>query len=67
MVIIPFVNSFKRMLYNKLIYTAVTRAKNKLILIGDPNSFLYGVKNDYVDNRKTSLREMIENKYNYKN
>ena len=34
MVIIPFVNSFKRMLYNKLIYTAVTRAKSKLILIG---------------------------------
>ena len=66
MVIIPFVNSFKRMLYNKLIYTAVTRAKNKLILIGDPNSFIYGVKNDYIDNRKTSLKEFIENKYNYK-
>ena len=65
MVIIPFVNSFKRMLYNKLIYTAVTRAKNKLILIGDPNSFIYGVKNDYIDNRKTTLREIIENKYNY--
>jgi len=66
MVIIPFVNSFKRMLYNKLIYTAVTRAKNKLILIGDPNSFVYGVKNDYVDNRKTTLKNFIENKYNYK-
>lgn len=65
MVIIPFVNSFKRMLYNKLIYTAVTRAKNKLILIGDPNSFVYGIKNDYIDNRKTTLKEFIENKYNY--
>ena len=66
MVIIPFVNSFKRMLYNKLVYTAVTRAKNKLILIGDPNSFIYGIKNDYIDNRKTTLKELIENKYNYK-
>lgn len=65
MVIIPFVNSFKRMLYNKLIYTAVTRAKNKLILVGDPNSFIYGVKNDYIDNRKTTLKELIIN--NYKN
>ena len=65
MVIIPFVNLFKRMLYNKLIYTAVTRAKNKLILVGDPNSFIYGVKNDYIDNRKTSLKELIIN--NYKN
>ena len=65
MVIIPFVNSFKRMLYNKLVYTAVTRAKNKLILIGDPNSFIYGIKNDYIDNRKTTLKNLIENKYNY--
>ena len=65
MVIIPFVNSFKRMLYNKLVYTAVTRAKNKLILVGDPNSFVYGVKNDYIDNRKTTLKELIIN--NYKN
>ena len=65
MVIIPFVNSFKRMLYNKLIYTAVTRAKNKLILVGDPNSFIYGIKNDYIDNRKTTLKKRIENKYNY--
>ena len=65
MVIIPFVNSFKRMLYNKLVYTAVTRAKNKLILVGDPNCFIYGVKNDYIDNRKTSLKELIIN--NYKN
>jgi len=66
MVIIPFVNSFKRMLYNKLVYTAVTRAKNKLILIGDPNSFIYGIKNDYIDNRKTTLKEFIKSKYNYK-
>ena len=65
MVIIPFVNSFKRMLYNKLVYTAVTRAKNKLILIGDPNAFIYGIKNDYIDNRKTTLKEFIVNKYNY--
>ena len=65
LVIIPFVNSFKRMLYNKLIYTAVTRAKSKLILIGDPNSFIYGIKNDYIDNRKTTLKNIIENKYNY--
>lgn len=65
MVIIPFVNSFKRMLYNKLIYTGVTRAKNKLILIGEINAFTYGVKNDYIDNRKTTLKELIKNKYNY--
>ena len=64
LVIIPFTPSFKRMLYNKLVYTGVTRAKEKLILVGDPNSFVYGVKNDYVENRKTSLKELLENKYN---
>ena len=52
------------MLYNKLVYTAVTRAKEKLILIGDPNAFVYGVNNDYIENRKTSLKELLENKYN---
>ena len=64
LVIIPFTPSFKRMLYNKLVYTAVTRAKEKLILIGDPNSFVYGVNNDYIENRKTSLKELLEKKYN---
>ena len=63
MVIIPFVNSFKRMLYNKLIYTAVTRAKSKLILIGSREAFVYGVNNDYVNNRKTTLKEMLIKKY----
>lgn len=65
MVIIPFVNSFKRMLYNKLIYTAVTRAKSKLILLGSREAFIYGVNNDYVNNRKTTLKEMLIKKYDY--
>lgn len=64
MVIMPMSSSFRRMLYNKLIYTAVTRAKEKLILVGDPQAFIYGIRNDYVENRKTGLKEMIENKYN---
>ena len=64
MVIIPFSKNFKRMLYNKLIYTAVTRAKKALILVGDPEAFIYGIKNDYVDSRKTSLKELLEKKYN---
>ena len=65
MVIMPIVNNYNRMLYNKLIYTAVTRAKKSLMIVGDPQCFINGIKNDYVDNRKTSLKEMIVNKYNY--
>lgn len=64
MVIIPFVPSFKRMLYNKLVYTAITRAKEKLILVGEANSFIYGIKNDYIENRKTSIKELIIKRYN---
>ena len=65
MVIMPIVNSFNRMLYNKLVYTAVTRAKKSLILVGDRSSFIYGVRNDYIDNRRTTLKEMLIDKYNY--
>lgn len=58
-VIIPFCKSFKRMLYNKLVYTAVTRAKKTLILVGDKEAFIYGVNNDY-GNRKTKLKEQLQ-------
>ena len=64
LVIMPFCKSYKRMLYNKLVYTAITRAKQVLLLVGDPNSFMYGVKNDYVEYRKTSLKELLEKAYN---
>ncbi len=64
MVIMPIVNTFNRMMYNKLIYTAVTRAKKSLILVGDRNSFVYGVRNNYVDMRRTTLKEMFIDKYN---
>lgn len=62
MVIMPFVSSFKRMLYNKLVYTAVTRAKQTLILVGDPKAFIYGVNNDY-EERKTGIKEFLSIKY----
>lgn len=63
-VIIPITSNFKRMLYNKLVYTGVTRAKKSLIIVGESNSFIYGINNDYVDNRKTTLKDFIINKYN---
>ena len=64
LVIMPFCKSYKRMLYNKLVYTAITRAKQVLLLVGDPNSFMYGVTNDYIEYRKTSLKELLEKAYN---
>mgnify|MGYP004566660735 FL=1 len=64
MVIMPITNSFKRMLNNKLIYTGVTRAKKSLVVVGDSSSFIYGINNDYIDNRKTYLKDLITNYYN---
>ena len=64
LVIMPMSKTFKRMLYNKLVYTAVTRAKQTLIIVGDAEAFIYGVKNDYIDNRKTTIRELLEKRYN---
>lgn len=52
-------NSHKRMLYRKLIYTAVTRAKRKLILIGEEEAFRYAVGNNNECVRKTTLLDNL--------
>lgn len=62
-VILPILREYNFMLYNKLIYTAVSRAKKSLILIGEPNIFLNGVNNDYATNRKTTLKDEIINQF----
>ena len=62
LVIIPIVNAYRRMLYRKLIYTAVTRAKKKLILIGEAEAFAAAVYNNNEYQRKSSLLEKIKYK-----
>ena len=52
-------NSHKRMLYRKLIYTGVTRAKRKLILIGEEDAFRYAVENNNEYLRKTTLLDNL--------
>lgn len=58
-VVVVLAKSFKRMFYNKLIYTAVTRAKKSLILIGDINSFNSSVQTTYSEKRNTYLKLTI--------
>ncbi len=60
-VIIILSNSHKRMLYKKLIYTGITRAKRKLILIGEDEAFKYAVHNDDEYLRKTTLLDNLVN------
>ena len=59
LVIMIISNSFRRLLYRKLIYTGVTRAKQKLIIIGQSEAFEKGVCNENNDERKTLLREKL--------
>lgn len=44
-VILPITRSSHRMLQRNLVYTAITRAKSKLILLGEKVAFDYAVKN----------------------
>ena len=62
-VVMPISKSYYKMLYNKLIYTGVSRAKKSLILVGEAKAFLMAVNNDYSTNRKTSLKEMLEQEF----
>jgi len=54
-VLIVLSSNFKRMLYNKLIYTAVTRAKKTLIIVGQTEALNYAIKKEYSIYRKTTL------------
>ena len=62
-VILPISRSYYKMLYNKLIYTGVSRAKKSLIIIGEANSFMMAVHNDYASTRKTTLKEKLMHKF----
>ncbi len=58
-VILPISKNYYKMLYNKLIYTGVSRAKKSLVIVGEKNSFLMAMNNDYSSNRKTTLKEVL--------
>ena len=61
-VIMPISKVYNKMLYNKLIYTGVSRAKKSLTLIGSSDAFIYSVNNAYSIDRKTSLKDFLMNK-----
>ena len=58
-VIIPFFNNYKILLNKKLVYTAITRAKEHLVLVGDPKTFRDSIKIKSSD-RKTCIKSFIE-------
>ena len=58
MVILPMVKQYGRMLRRNLLYTAITRSKNKLILCGDEAAFSFATENAG-DLRRTMLVEKL--------
>ncbi|CAI2681239.1 ATP-dependent DNA helicase, RecD/TraA family [Apilactobacillus apinorum] len=63
MVILPIVPQFTKMLKKNLLYTAITRASDTLIMIGDYDSFLSCAQSES-DNRNTSLMQRIQSLLN---
>ena len=63
-VIMPLCSKFYIMLYNKLLYTGVSRAKKSLTLVGDPRSFITAVINNKTSDRKTTLIHRLDSNFN---
>ena len=61
-VLMPITNAYKMMLYRKIIYTGITRAKKSLMLIGNPKAFYQGVYNNGAKKRNTLLKDILINK-----
>lgn len=58
-VIIPLSMQHKRMLQRNLLYTAITRAKRKVILVGNPKALAYGIANNKTTERFSQLKNKI--------
>ncbi len=58
-VVMPLSLEYTKMLYRKLVYTAITRAKSKLILVGELDAFKYSINNTNEYIRKTALYDRL--------
>jgi exodeoxyribonuclease V alpha subunit len=59
-VVLPVVRGYYRMLKRNLIYTAVTRSKEYLILCGDEKALTYAISQDNEDARNSMLKVKLQ-------
>lgn len=59
-VIIPLSMEHKIMLQRNLIYTGITRAKERVILVGDRKALNYAIRNHKIDSRFSKLKERLQ-------
>lgn len=63
-VIIPILGGNPMLFSKNLLYTAVTRAKKMVLLIGKKTNIYYMIKNEYMSKRNTLLKKFLqENTY----
>jgi exodeoxyribonuclease V alpha subunit len=60
-IVMPMASSFGRQLQRNLFYTAVTRARKKVILVGSMSAVAQAVANNNADRRHTLLSTRIKN------
>ncbi|HLR41384.1 MAG TPA: ATP-dependent RecD-like DNA helicase [Virgibacillus sp.] len=58
-VLMPVVSAYNRMLRKNLLYTAITRSKRSLIICGQTEAFLRGVRTKDTNIRFTSLKAQL--------
>ncbi|WP_152549155.1 AAA family ATPase [Geomicrobium sp. JCM 19037] len=54
-VIVPLTMGYRRMLKRNLLYTAITRARDYLIMVGEERAFVYAVENNDRQSRYSNL------------
>lgn len=59
-VILPIHTSHYVMLYRNLLYTAITRGKKLVILVGTKKAIAIAVRNDKVQHRCTGLQQSVQ-------
>lgn len=58
-VVMPMTMQYGIMLYRNLVYTAITRAKKKVFIFGDPKAFSYAAANERETVRNSDLGPLI--------
>ncbi len=60
MVILPIVHQYSRMLQRNLLYTAVTRASDFLIMLGEQDAFEQCVRSVSVNRRTSLVKRLVD-------
>lgn len=62
-VILPWIKGFYGMLKRNILYTAITRAKSKVIIVGEKSALYQAIHTDDSGKRNTALGEKIQTVY----